>query len=75
MQIRFVPTACAHFRVVRESDGQVIDTPTLVELQEAPREQETLVRLRLKFLIRDFLSTGSALTVSNIRQFMEARDF
>ena len=74
MLIRFVSTTCEHIRVQLRANGAPLAVVTLAELQDAVQAHDSLLLLRLKFLVRDYIATGSSVTVGGLRSYLEDRD-
>ena len=75
MRIRVnTATGCNHVRI-ETLVGTVLDVLSIADLLKAPRDGERALLTGLRYAVKDYLATGSAVTVNNIKTFLETREF
>ena len=74
MRIRFQPTGCDHIRLETLA-GTALRVVTLEELKDTIRNGEDPLFVQLKHVLKQYVASGSSLTVGGIKLFVESQEF
>ena len=75
MRIRVnTATGCSHIRFETLA-GTVLDVLTLAEILRTPLDGERALLTGLRYAVKDYIATGSTVTVNNVKTFLESREF